>query len=134
MVTETNNNLEELPGVGKGTADKMREGGIYNVMSVATLTPGQLVDVMGGTAAGARKIIKAARDMCKLGFETGTVFEQDQLSKKLYIPTHCSSVDNALGGGLRLGTTMEAFGSFSSGKTNLGHLLAVSTIKSFPES
>ncbi len=125
-------NLELLPGVGKGTADKLREGGILTIMGVATSTPGQMSDASGTTAAAARKLINAARDLCKLGFELGTTIKKKQDGTK-YIPSYCASIDKLLGGGLQLGTTMEAFGQFSSGKTNLSHLLAVSTIKNFPK-
>jgi len=125
-------NLELLPGVGKGTADKLREGGILTIMGIATSTPGQLKDSAGCTEAAARKLINAARDLCKLGFELGIDVKKKQDETK-YIPTYCESIDKLLGGGLQLGTTMEAFGQFSSGKTNLSHLLAVSAIKNFPE-
>lgn len=125
--------LEQLPGVGSGTQDKLKAGGILTIMSVATSTPGLLGDAAGVTAASARKLINAARDLCKLGFELGTKVKTTQDETK-YIPTYCESVDKLLGGGLKLGTTMEAFGSFASGKTNLSHILAVSTIKNFPKS
>jgi len=125
--------LTQLPNVGEGTAAKMAEGGILTIMGVATSTPGQMSDACGVTAASARKIINAARDLCKLGFESATDMEQKQINLK-YIPTNCKTIDTLLGGGLQLGTTMEAFGQFSSGKTNLSHLFAVSTIKNFPDS
>ena len=125
--------LTQLPGLGPGTQDKLKEGGILTIMGIATSTPGQLKDAAGCTEASARKLINAARDMCELGFEMGDSVEKKQ-SETRYIPTHCESIDKLLGGGLKLGTTMEAFGQFSSGKTNISHLLAVSTIKEFPDS
>ena len=131
MVDQTD--LSQLPGVGPGTAEKLREGGILTIMGIATSTPGQLNDAAGLTAAMARKVINAARDLCELGFEQATDVEKKQDGLE-YIPTHCETIDKLLGGGLQLGTTMEAFGMFSSGKTNLSHLFAVSTIKKFPES
>lgn len=126
-------NLEILPGVGPGTAEKMREGGILTIMGIATSTPGQLKDAAGITEAAARKLINASREYCKLGFELGSDIKNKQENTK-YIPTYCENVDNLLGGGLRLGTTMELFAEFSSGKTQIGHVLAVSVIKNFPES
>jgi DNA repair protein RadA len=125
--------LENLPGVGKGTAEKLREAGIFSVMGVATVTPGQLVDAIGGTTVSARKIIASARELCSLGFEVGSQVAKQQEETE-YIPTHCANIDELLGGGLKLGTTMEVFGEFSSGKTTLSHLLAVSTIHKFPDS
>ena len=127
------NDLEQLPNVGKNTAEKMKEGGILTVMGVATSTPSQLTDACGVTAKSARKIIQAARDILKLGFENAEDVEKKQVATR-YIPTYCETIDKLLAGGLQLGTTMEAFGQFASGKTNLSHLLAVSAIKNFPES
>ena len=124
------NDLTQLPGVGGGTQEKMREGGILTLLSVAVCTPGQLKDACGITEKAARKVIQAARDLCEIGFNTGKQIEEKALPR---IPTYCKSVDDLLGGGLQLGTTMEAFGSFATGKTNLSHILAVSTIKNYPE-
>lgn len=126
-------NLEQLPHVGKSTAGKMKEGGILTILGVATKSPGMLKDAAGITEVAARKLINAARDLCKLGFELGTNVKKKQDETK-YISTHCESIDKLLGGGLKLGTTMEAFGSFASSKTQMSHILAVSTIKQFPES
>jgi DNA repair protein RadA len=123
--------LTQLPGVGQGTAEKMQEGGILNLMSVAVCTPSQLKDACGITEKSARKVIQAARDLCEIGFNTGTQVEENKLG---YIPTYCESVDKLLGGGLELGSTMEAFGQFAVGKTALSHILAVSTIKNYPDS
>ena len=125
--------LTQLPGVGENTAEKMKEGGILTIMGVATATPSQMKDAAGITEKSARKLISAARELCDLGFALGTDLDVKE-QKEIYIPTYCSAIDTLLGGGLRLGTTMEAFGEFASGKTNISHLLAVSTIKNFPES
>ena len=127
------NDLTQLPAVGKGTAEKMVEGGVVSIMSVAVSTPGQLKDAAGVTEAGARKMINAARDMCELGFELGTDVEEKDINIGI-IPTHCEVIDKLLHGGLELGTSMEVFGEYASGKTNLSHLFAVSTIKNFPDS
>jgi RecA/RadA recombinase len=106
-------NLELLPGVGANTSAKLKEGGILTIMSVATSTPGQLSDAAGVTAAAARKLINAARDLCKLGFELGTTIKEKQEQHRKYIPTHCSNIDNLFGGGLQLGTTMEIYAQFA---------------------
>ncbi len=126
--------LESVQGIGEGTAQKLRDGGILTILGIATSTPGQLGDAAGMSEAAARKVINAARDMCKLGFENADDVEKKETETQLYIPTNCSTIDKLLGGGLRLGTTMEAFGQYASGKTNLSHLFAVSCIKKFPDS
>ena len=62
--------LEDLPGVGAATAEKLREVGYGNVMSVAVASPGELVDASGVSEEVARKMIQAARDSMEMGFET----------------------------------------------------------------
>ena len=124
-------NLQQLPGVGPGTEEKMKAGGVLNILAVAVNTPGQLKDAAGVTESAARKIINAARDLCEIGFNTGKEIEDAELPR---ISTYCKTMDALLGGGLQLGTTMEAFGQFATGKTNLSHIFAVSTLKMYPES
>ena len=123
--------LTQIAGVGEGTAQKFREAGLCNIMSLAVVTPGQLKDLAGVTEKAARKMIQDARDLCEIGFETGITIEA---KAQPHIPTYCASIDKLLGGGLELGTTLEAYGEFASGKTAISHMLAVSTIKSYPES
>lgn len=125
--------LEQLPGIGSNTSQKLKDGGILTIMGIATSTPGLLKDAAGITEASARKLINAARDLCKLGFESGTEIASRQDSTE-YIPTLCKSIDTLLGGGLKLGTTWENYGEFATGKTQLGHVLAVNCIKKFPTS
>jgi len=125
-------NLTQLPGVGDGTAEKLKEGGIITIMGIATSSPGQIKDASGLGEATSRKIINAARDLCDLEFELASEVEKKEKDLQ-YISTHCESVDKLLGGGLQLNSTLEAYGQFASGKTQLGHLLAVATIKKFPK-
>lgn len=125
--------LESLPGVGKETANKLRDGGVLSLIAVATKTPGQLKDIAGMSESASRKIINAAREMCKLGFENAKAFEEAE-AKYPKIPSGCKPIDNLIGGGLELSNTVEAYGEFSSGKTALSHCFAVSTLKTFPGS
>ncbi len=126
--------LTQLPGVGAGTEDKLKENGYLNLMSIAATTPGQLKEAAGVTEKASRKIINKARELCELGFELGIDIEKKRLERREKIPTNCEVIDKLLGGGLELGTSLEAYGEFASGKTQLGHLLAVNTIKKFPDS
>ena len=50
------------------------------MLAVAVASPGRLIDATGVSEAVARKIINAARDSMKMGFETG----MDVLSVGLY--------------------------------------------------
>ena len=53
--------LEDLPGVGATTAEKLRESGFDSLMSIAVMPTSQLCEVSGLTEASAQKVISAAR-------------------------------------------------------------------------
>jgi len=77
--------LEDLPGVGPATAEKLKEAGFNTIEAIAVASPAEL----GATAeigeATASKIINAARQAADIGgFETGDmVFERRQHIGKL---------------------------------------------------
>jgi hypothetical protein len=70
--------IEDLPGVGSATAEKLSSTGFDNPMAIAVATPGELSDAAGVTEAAARKMIQAARSMMDMGFQSG----EDLLSKR----------------------------------------------------
>jgi DNA repair protein RadA len=118
----------ELPGVGPATAEKLEASGFSDVMSIAVATPSQIVDATGIGEAAARKIIKSARDLLDMGFESGLVVLEKRKSVEK-ISLGCSSFDNLLEGGFETGSIVECFGEFGSSKTQIGHLLAVNCQK-----
>src|SRR6056297_3147038 len=85
--------LEELPGVGPATADKLHDAGFDSFQSLAVAAPAELsntADVGDSTAAD---IVNAARDAADVGgFETGsTVLERRNEIGKL--SWHIDEVD-----------------------------------------
>lgn len=118
--------VEDLPGVGPATAEKLKESGFDSLLSLAVASPGELVEAGGITEATARKVIKAARDTMNMGFESG-----DELLERrkniLKISTGSKSFDALLGGGFEAGGITECFGEFGSSKTQIAHQLAVNT-------
>ena len=62
--------LEDLPGIGPVTIDKLKEAGFEDLMSIAVASAGILSDVAGITEATANKAIAAARSALDLGFTT----------------------------------------------------------------
>lgn len=117
--------LEDLPGVGEATADRLKEGGFKTVESIAVANPGELKDAAGLGESMAIRIINAARDSLQMGFMTGTeVLEKRKTLRK--IPTGSSTFDELLGGGVETQAITEVFGEFGSGKTQICHQLAVS--------
>ena len=116
--------IEDLPGVGSATAERLREGGYSSLMSIAVSSPGEMMDAAGITESAARKMINFARNSLDMGFESGAdiLKRREQISK---ITTGSENIDNLMGGGFETGAITECFGEFGSGKTQIGHLLAV---------
>ncbi len=124
--------LTDLPGVGAATAEKLESAGYRDMMSLAVANIGELVEAAGVSEAVARKMINAARDSMKMGFETGTdVLRRRQFVGK--ISTGSANFDVLMGGGFETGAITECFGEFGCGKTQIGHLLAVNTLKEDPD-
>lgn len=125
--------LSDLPGVGPATVEKLEAVGYSDLMSVAVATPGEIVDATGMTEAAAKKLIAAARASMEMGFESG----EEVLKKReqvLKLSTGSKSFDALMGGGFETAAITECFGEYGSGKTQIGHILAVNVQKQFPGS
>jgi len=117
--------IEDLPGVGPSTAEKLREAGFLTVESIATASPQELAETAEIGESTAKKMIKAAREMVDLGgFRTGKdVFEQRKEVRKLRL--RVPELDALLGGGLETQAITELYGEFGSGKSQVAHQAAV---------
>jgi len=117
--------LEDLPGVGPATAEKLREAGYSSIEAIAVASPAELGASAEIGEATASKIINAARQSADIGgFETGDmVFERRQKVGK--ISTGCTEFDEMLAGGIESQGITEIYGEFGSGKTQLTHQLSV---------
>jgi DNA repair protein RadA len=117
--------LTDLPGIGPAVAAKLESAGIFDMMSLAVMSPAALSDAAGVSSAVARKAIQASRNMLSLGFSDGMEFANKRLSV-FNITTGSKSLDELLGGkGIESRSITEAFGAFGSGKTQLSLSLAV---------
>lgn len=117
--------LTDLPGIGPAVSAKLESAGIYDLMTIAVMTPSDLGDSAGVSPAVARKAIQAARKMLDLGFVDGTEYAKRR-ENILYIKTGSQNFDNLLGGrGVESRSITEAFGAYGSGKTQVGLTLAV---------
>ena len=117
--------LTDLPGIGPAVASKLESSGIYDLMSLAVMSPNELADIAGVGAGVARKAIQAARKMLDLGFQDGLEYAKKR-SNIITIITGSKNLDNLLGGrGVESRAITEAFGAYGSGKTQLGSTLAV---------
>jgi DNA repair protein RadA len=117
--------LMDLPGIGPAVAAKLENAGILDLMSLAVSSPATISDASGISAAVARKAIQAARDLLDLGFQDGMEFAKKR-ENVTYITTGSQNLNDLLGGrGVESRAITEAFGSYGSGKTQLGSTLAV---------
>ena len=115
--------LEDLPGIGPATAQKLRELGFHTVESLATATVKEL-EKAGIGEKKALEIIKRARSSMALSF-----IRADELLKMrqnvFRLTTGSKALDNLLGGGLETQTITEFYGEYGSGKSQICHQLCV---------
>ena len=129
--------LEDLPGVGKSTADVLREKGL-NVYLLETTPVRELEDKYGITEAAAQKYKKALSDL-RGGIEFIDAFQIMEKQKEAPGFTYgiksldaLTTIDELGTSGVRLGETIEFFGPFRSGKSQICHQLCV-TVQLPPE-
>jgi len=117
--------LTDLPGIGPAVSSKLEAAGIYDLMSLAVMTPTDLSVAAGVSTAIARKAIQAARKMLDLGFVEGTEYAKKRESIN-YITTGSKNLDNLLGGrGIESKAITECYGAYGSGKTQIGLTIAI---------
>ncbi|MBO4522454.1 MAG: DNA repair and recombination protein RadA [Methanomicrobium sp.] len=117
--------IEDLPGVGPTTADKLRDSGYCTIESIATASYVDLAEDAEIGEATAKKMIKEARKMADIGgFRTGiAVLEERKEVRKL--STLVPELDELMGGGLETMSIIEFYGEFGSGKSQISHQMAV---------
>ena len=122
---KTIDSIEDLPGVGPATADKLRESGFTDLMDIAVVSPQELATIAEIGLASATKIIQeAGKQVQKDEFKTGNeLFEKRQQVGK--ISTGSKTFDELLGGGFESQAIIELFGEFGSGKTQIAHQLCI---------
>ncbi len=116
--------IEDLPGIGAASAEKLREAGYDNLMAIATASPGEIVEIAGLGDSAAKKAIQGARNKLDMGFESG----EDLLKRReqvIKITTGSKNFDQLVGGGFETGCISECFSQWGGGKTQIAHLLSV---------
>lgn len=116
--------LEDLPGVGEVTIKKLKEAGILTVRSLALYPISRLQEDAGLGEKISEKLIQAAQDVEKMGFESAKeIWEQRRNLKR--ITTGSRNLDELLGGGIETRAVTEFFGEYRTGKTQIMHQLCV---------
>lgn len=116
--------IEDLPGIGETTAEKLKALGKDTLDKIAVLTPHELSEISGVGLEAAKKAVQAAKESTTIEFETGAaVLERRKDIGK--ISTHCKDLDELIGGGVETESITETYGRFASGKSQLGFQLSV---------
>jgi DNA repair protein RadA len=115
--------LEDLPGIGPVTAQKLKELGFHTVESLAMAAAREL-ESAGIGEKKALAIIGVARSCISVSF-----VRADELLKMrqnvLRLTTGSKALDELLGGGLETQTITEFYGAYGSGKSQVCHQLCV---------
>ena len=116
--------VEDLPGIGPATADKLKEKGYDDIEKIAAASPYEIAELTGTSSEAAKKAVEAARQATTVDFTTGyDAYEKRKALGK--INTGSEALDELLGGGVETSAITEAHGKFASGKTQLGFQLCV---------
>ena len=121
----TSADLEDLPGVGPATAEKLQENGYDSYQSIAVASPAELSNTADVGESSAADIINAARDAADIGgFETGAdvLSRREEIGKLRFL---IDEVDELLGGGVETQSITEVYGEFGAGKSQITHQLCV---------
>lgn len=115
--------LEDLPGIGPATAQKLKELGFHTVESLAMATVREL-EPAGISEKKALAMISAARSSISVSF-----IRADELLRMrqsvLRLTTGSKALDKLLDGGLETQTITEFYGEYGSGKSQICHQLCV---------
>ncbi len=120
--------LEDLPGVGPTTAEKLKQLGYDSIEKIATASPHELMELAGMKLDAAKQAVEAAKQATTLEFKTASEVNDKRMALGR-IQTGSKSLDELLGGGVEANAITEAYGKFASGKTQLGFQLSVNVQK-----
>lgn len=119
---ETVRKLEDIPGIGPVTAQKLRASGYFTVESIAVASSRELAEAINLSAEKAAELASAARDMLEIKFQTAEELLQhrQQIAR---LSTGSKALDRLLGGGVESQAILELVGEYGTGKTQICHTL-----------
>jgi DNA repair protein RadA len=116
--------IADIPGVGEKIAEKLKKAGYIDMMGLAAASPMEVAEAAEIGEPTADKIIKTARKVLNIDFETATVVYERRENIGM-ISTGSKNLDTLLGGGIETQAVTEFHGAFGSGKTQVGFQLAI---------
>jgi len=118
--------LEDLPGIGKITAEKLRSAGYFTIESVAVAPSKELSEAVGIGQEKAIEVSAKAREMLDLRLQTAAeLMEARKHVSKL--TTGSKAFDNLLQGGVESQAVLELTGEYGAGKTQVCFTLCVTS-------
>lgn len=123
-LSESGIDVTDLPGVGPAIGKRLAEAGYKSVEAIAVASPSELAAAGSIGETTATKIIKAAREMLDIGFETADLLLERRKTAGR-ITTSSNALDELFGGGIETQSITEMYGGFRSGKTQMAHQLAL---------
>ncbi len=123
-------NLEGIDGLGPVRMKNLQNNGINNMFDVAVSNPTQLKQIMACELPIAEKVFK----ICKGYLESNEfIWKSDMTATELLqkrktlnrLKTGCPGLDTILDGGIEERSITEFYGENGSGKSQLGHKLAI---------
>src|SRR4030065_2776944 len=101
--------ISDIPGVGEKIAEKLKKAGYIDMMGLAAASPMEVAHAADIGEPTADKIIKTARKVLNIDFETATVvYERRENIGK--ISTGSKNLDKLLGGGIETQAVTELHG------------------------
>jgi len=115
--------IEDIPGVGPATAEKLRKMGYSTIESLATASLKELTQFLGEKTAYAI-ITEARKHIISVPFMRAD--EYMRIRKTIEkLTTGSKKLDELLGGGVETQAITEVYGEFGSGKSQICHQLCV---------
>jgi DNA repair protein RadA len=123
-LAEAVNKIEDVPGMGPATAQKLHVAGYRTLESLAVASSRELAEAVGLSEERAKEFSKSAREMLNISFQTAEelLFHRKNIAR---LTTGCKSLDNLLGGGVETQGILELIGQYGVGKTQICLALCV---------